>query len=119
MPFPSPGDLSNSGIEPTCPAMAGGFFTTEPPGTVSTDRGDGQREKKTTEFSVIWGKRPYNLTWGKEHVHPSLSSAILKIFLACRNSQFTNFVFNPEKFLVPKEPNRTINKPPTHKGGGR
>ena len=79
------------------------------------DRG----RKKTTEFSVIWGKRPYNLTWGKEHVHPSLSPAILKIFLACRNSQFTNFVFNPEKFLVPKEPNRTINKPPTHKGGGR
>ena len=76
-------------------------------------------EKKTTEFSVIWGKRPYNLTWGKEHVHPSLSSAILKIFLACRNSRFTNFVFNPEKFLGPKEPNRPINKPPTHKGGGR
>ena len=30
--FPSPGDLPNSGIEPTSPALAGGFFTTEPPG---------------------------------------------------------------------------------------
>ena len=33
--FPSPGDLPNLGIEPTSlmsPALAGGFFTTEPPG---------------------------------------------------------------------------------------
>ena len=32
LPFPSLGDLSNSGIEPVCPALAGGFFTTEPSG---------------------------------------------------------------------------------------
>ena len=35
LPFPSPGDLPDPGIEPmslTCPALAGGFFTTEPPG---------------------------------------------------------------------------------------
>ena len=30
LPFPSPEDLSDSGIEPTSPALAGGFFTTEP-----------------------------------------------------------------------------------------
>ena len=30
--FPSPGDLPNSGIEPASPGLAGGFFTTEPPG---------------------------------------------------------------------------------------
>ena len=30
--FPSPGDLPDPGIEPTSPALAGGFFTTEPPG---------------------------------------------------------------------------------------
>ena len=30
--FPSPGDLPNSGIKPMSPALAGGFFTTEPPG---------------------------------------------------------------------------------------
>ena len=30
--FPSPGDLLNSGTEPTSPALAGGFFTAEPPG---------------------------------------------------------------------------------------
>ena len=34
LPFPSPGDLHDPGIEsesPTAPALAGGFFTTEPP----------------------------------------------------------------------------------------
>ena len=31
MPFPPPGDLPDSGIEPVTPALAGGFFTTEPP----------------------------------------------------------------------------------------
>ena len=31
VPFPSPGDLPNPGIEPASPALAGGFFTTELP----------------------------------------------------------------------------------------
>ena len=30
--FPSPGDLPDPGIRPTSLALAGGFFTTEPPG---------------------------------------------------------------------------------------
>ena len=32
LPFPPPGDLPNSEIEPESPVLAGGFFTTEPPG---------------------------------------------------------------------------------------
>jgi len=35
LPFPSPGDLPDPEIEPASPAtpaLAGGFFTTEPPG---------------------------------------------------------------------------------------
>ena len=32
LPCPSPGDLPNPGFEPESPALAGGFFTTEPPG---------------------------------------------------------------------------------------
>ena len=32
LPFPSPGDLPNPGIEPVSPALAGGFFTAEPSG---------------------------------------------------------------------------------------
>ena len=31
LPFPPPGDLPDRAIEPTSPALAGGFFTTEPP----------------------------------------------------------------------------------------
>ena len=27
LPFPSPGDLPNPGIEPSCPVLSGGFFT--------------------------------------------------------------------------------------------
>ena len=32
LPFPSPGNLPNPGIKSTSPALAGGFFTTAPPG---------------------------------------------------------------------------------------
>ena len=32
LPFPTPGDLPDSGIDPASPAFAGRFFTTEPPG---------------------------------------------------------------------------------------
>ena len=34
MPFPSPGDLPNPGIKPVTPALAGGLFTAEPPGSL-------------------------------------------------------------------------------------
>ena len=36
LPFPSPGDLLNPGIELRSLALAGGFFTTEPPGKPNT-----------------------------------------------------------------------------------
>ena len=32
LPFPFPGNLSDPGIKPEFPALAGRFFTTEPPG---------------------------------------------------------------------------------------
>ena len=32
LPFPSAGDLPESGIKPASPALAGGFFITEPSG---------------------------------------------------------------------------------------
>ena len=31
LPFPSPGDLPDPGMESESPALAGGFFTTAPP----------------------------------------------------------------------------------------
>ena len=36
LPFPSPGDLLDPRIEPRGPALAGKFFTTEPPGKPDT-----------------------------------------------------------------------------------
>ena len=39
LPFPTPGDLPDPGIEPECPTLAGGFFTTEPSGWSPTVRG--------------------------------------------------------------------------------
>ena len=35
LPFPTPGDLPDPGIEPESPALASKFFTTEPPGKPS------------------------------------------------------------------------------------
>ena len=35
LPFPSPGDLPRPGIKPEASALAGRFFTTEPPGKPS------------------------------------------------------------------------------------
>ena len=40
LPFPPPGDLPNPEVEPaslTAPALAGRFFTTEPPGKPYTE----------------------------------------------------------------------------------
>ena len=36
MPFPSPGDLPDPGIEPESPELAGGFFIAEPPRQAQT-----------------------------------------------------------------------------------
>ena len=37
LPFPSPGDLLNPGTELMSSSLAGGFFTTEPPGILHPD----------------------------------------------------------------------------------
>ena len=36
LPFPFPGDTPDPGVEPASPALAGGFFTTEPSGKPSS-----------------------------------------------------------------------------------
>ena len=38
LPFPIPGDLLDLGIEASSPALASGFFTTEPPGKPLSSR---------------------------------------------------------------------------------
>ena len=47
LPFPPPRDLSSPGIELTSPALAGGWFTTEPP-----------EKHKGLGHVIIWGSGP-------------------------------------------------------------
>ena len=48
LPLPSPGDLPNPGVESVSSALAGMFFTTEPPG-------------KVKESELLYGVRPGHL----------------------------------------------------------
>ena len=55
LPFPSVGNLPNSGIEPTSPALAGRFFTTEPPGNPHNGILFSHKKKNETGTSlVVW-----------------------------------------------------------------
>ena len=48
LPFSSPGDLSNPGIEPMSPALAGRFFITEPPGNITQQKSKGVKSPGIT-----------------------------------------------------------------------
>ena len=70
LPFPSPGDLPDSGIEPVSlvsPALAGRFFTTEPPGKSNSGLGSIQRCKKGHQRWVVPADPP-----SPEILEPSL-----------------------------------------------
>ena len=53
LPFPAPGDLPNPGIEPKCPALAGGFFTTQPPSNIMYEMSGGSRIC-THALQILW-----------------------------------------------------------------
>ena len=57
LPFPTPGDLLDPGIEPEFHALASGFFTTVPPGKplfvhVQTSISDNAIKKQVTKGKV-------------------------------------------------------------------
>ena len=56
-PFLSPGELPNPGTEPVSPALAGGFFTTEPPGKSAV---------KGLQYQEPWHKQ----AWGRKPPTP-------------------------------------------------
>ena len=61
LPFPPPGDPPNPGIEPASPvspALAGGFFTTEPPG------------KSVPEHHIIKGYLPRTIWYWSYNNYP-------------------------------------------------
>ena len=47
LPFPLPGDLPDPGIKPISLALAGRFFTTEPPGKPLVNPQSGARQEMT------------------------------------------------------------------------
>ena len=48
------GNLPNPGIEPTPPALAGGFFTTEPPGTPTMDYYSATERNERGSVAEMW-----------------------------------------------------------------
>ena len=52
--FPSPGDLPDPGMEPTSPALAGKFFTAEPPGNPPI-----QFSRNSLNKTMILSARPF------------------------------------------------------------
>ena len=74
LPYPSPGDIPDPGIEPTSPALAGGFFTTEPPG-------------KPSRFEKLQIKRKLNLLTNQNAQLPSATRFKLLKTLNCQDLQ--------------------------------
>ena len=64
LPFPSPGDLPDSGIRHASHPSTGGFFTTEPPGkprgilwwSANLHGAEGSRELICTQSLAVWGR---------------------------------------------------------------
>ena len=56
LPFPSTGDLPDPGTETTSPALAGRFFTTEPPGKPTNEPG-------SLETDIYQSDLLSSLTW--------------------------------------------------------
>ena len=69
LPFPSLGDLPDPGMEPASPALAGRFFTTEPPGNPQAQRAPlkyphtgGQASGFTVTFEETGSRTPFKRT---------------------------------------------------------
>ena len=91
--FPSPGDLSNPGIEPISPALAGKFFTTEPPGKLHHSLFLLKKKKKKSLTSFRHFHLPERL------LNPKQKS---KCSHSCTQelSSFTNFSLPPPSSFV-------------------
>ena len=58
--FPSPGDLPDPGIKPESPALAGRFFTTEPPGK----KYQVEEQQLKDEITGAWSSQSRMHPWG-------------------------------------------------------
>ena len=69
LPFPSPGDVPNPGIEPKSPALAGEFFTTEPLG----------KEASSTFCNCFFFN--HSLSFSASFHFPSLSQVLKELLI--------------------------------------
>ena len=69
LPFPPPEDLPDLEVEPMYPAMAGGFFTIEPPGKPCYGFWKGTKKEREQESSNL----EENHFWRRVHAFPQKS----------------------------------------------
>ena len=67
LPFPAPGDLPNPGIEPKCPALAGRFFTTQPPSNIMYEM-SGRCRISTHALQILWKQMEIKQRWEKQRL---------------------------------------------------
>ena len=71
LPFPSPGDLPDPGIKPASTALAGGFFTTEPPGKLmSYTQGNRHRCKVAPKMTQRQATQLQRVSKGRKATKP-------------------------------------------------
>ena len=84
LPFPSPGDLPDPGIKLTSPALAGRFFTAEPPGQHYHHLTDKETETQSSSkpFTHLLAVKQMGraLCWGLENKqtqsYPQFASSV-------------------------------------------
>ena len=98
LPFPSPGDLPDPRIKPMSPALAGGFFTTEPPGKPEDliSKKWLQKDRKMTLVGLLLG-------WCLGHVIPlwlQLTKRTLINHCSVRTEWTKPRVFGEQVFVI-------------------
>ena len=89
LPFPTLENLPNSGIEPTSPALTGGFFTTQPPGYPGCYCYCRGSEWMNSVPAVLLGWREHHFLWVShtscERACPTVLDLICNIILSTHN----------------------------------
>ena len=85
LPFPSPGDLPDPGTEPMSPTVAGGFFTTEPPGKFINSNGPIYGCEHFTPHRATWSIAIFRGTPRKESRKASMVSRLGRAARRCRH----------------------------------
>ena len=105
-PFPPPGDLPDPGIEPMSLALAGGFFTTEPPGKLYMWNLK-KKKKKSYTYEIILQKS-YNsseFTYMFDAASSNVDTYITIVYASKIRNTGTkqliyNYSYNPPVFFL-------------------